>query len=331
MSLAVGRRAQIQACWELWQRLKGGAPRTGATSDEEREDGVVSKLIELCNEEIVCALADDPVGRVFCKVWLVVDYKRGKARWVDNARVIRAGISRALYEKLENQEADIVTLIRNSVAQELADRRDEGIKKLRGRKATEILPDLLETTRRNPYDAAVCADRLTNDQRSDLKVLLHDQLSDRLVIRIRMNQEPNEPRMWLYWYLYHSEFALPENRHKMGGIPRDLLATRRGAVRANKSGGFITPLGPMYAKAFEKLTSELNRLGRGPKNLGVNKIAESLGVSHDTATRWLREDVPVRLEPDGNGGVHYTFNMDTIQRSLEITAGKKRGPKRKNL
>lgn len=327
VSLAEDRSAQVQDWWKAWQQVKAGAPRSGAMSDEERKELVVSKLVELCTEEIVWALNEDLAGRVFCNVWLVVDYKHSKAGWFGDASVLRAGISRALCGKLDDQEADIVTHIRNSVAQELADCRDKRIKKLRGRKATEILPDLLELTSRNPHNAAVFTDHLTNHQRSDLKALLHDQLSDKSVIHIRMNQEPEEPRMWLYWYLYYSEVALPENKRKMRGIPRDLLAIRRGAVRANKHGEIIMPLGPMYAKVFEKQKSELNRLRRRPKNPGVNKIAESLGVGHDTATRWLNEDVPVKLEPNGNGGVYYTFNLDTIQRCIEITAGKKRGPK----
>lgn len=330
LSPTEARRAQVQAWWKAWQQVKAGAPRSGAMSDEEREERVVSKLVELCTEEIISALNDDLAGRVFCNVWLLVDYKHSKAGWLGDASVLRAGIRRALNGRLGDQEADITTVIRNSVAQELAILRDERIKRLRGRKTTELLPDLLEVTRRNPHNATVFADHLTNDQRSDLKVLLHDQLSDKSVIYIRMDQEPEEPRMWLYWYLYHSELALPENKRKMGGIPRDLLAIRRGGVRANKRGGFIMPLGPMYAKVFEKQKSELNRLGRRPKNPGVNKIAESLGVSHDTATKWLKEDIPVKLEPDGNGGVRYTFNLNTIQRSIEIAAGKKRGPKHKN-
>ncbi len=325
------RHAQVRQVCKLWLRLKAGADkRTGELTDEEREESVVSKLVELCTEEIVWVLNDDLVGRVFCNVWLIVDYKHSKAGWVGDDRVLRAGINRALHAKLKEKEADIVALIKTSVPEELAERRDERIKSLRSRKAAKILPDLLEMTRRYPHNAAVIADHLTNDQRSNLKVLLHDQLSDKSVIYIRMDREPEEPRMWLYWYLYHSEFALPENKRKLGGVPRDLLATRRGAVRANKRGEIIMPLGPMYAKVFEKQKSELNRLRRRPKNPGVNKIAESLGVSHDTASRWLKEDIPMKLEPDGNGGVHYTFNLNTIQRCIEITAGKKRGPKRKN-
>ena len=327
---AEDRHRKARDCCELWQRLQEGETRPGDMSDEERKERVVSKLVGLCAEEIVCALHRDPVGRVFCDVTLLVDPEHSKVGWFGDASILRAGVSRALDASLNDQKADIVTLIRNKVAQELADRRDERIERLRHRKVTEILPDLLEKVRRNPYDAAVFADHLSAEQRSDLKVLLHDQLSDKSVIYLRMDQEPKEPRMWPYWHLCRSEIALPQNKGKLGGIPRHLLAVRRGAGRTNKRGEIINPLGPMFAKVFEQHKRELNRLRRRPKNPGVSRIAESLGVNHDTATRWLKEDVPVRLESDGSGGVFYTFDLETIQRSIDITAGKKRGPKLKN-
>lgn len=306
-----------------------GMERVEVVRDLEPE--VVCKIFELYGQEVFEAIAPDATGRVFCNLWLILDIAAEKIRLSGNTSVIQMGITRAVHAALKHKDRSVGDLVRLEVASELTRCRDDRIAVFRDLPAREILPRLLVGLRDGLHEnMAVHMDHLTLVQRSDLKVLLHDQLSDKAVIYIRMDQEPEEPHAWLFWYLHHSEFALPENKRKIGGIPRDVIVTRRGAVRANKRGGIIMPLGPMYARVFEKQKSELNRLRRRPKNPGVNKIAESLEVSHDTVTRWLKEDVPVNLEPDGNGGVHYTFNLDTIQRCIEITAGKKRGPKSKN-
>ena len=329
------RHAQARKLVDLLKRRRFdpqlGMERVQIVQDREPE--VVRGIFRLCGQEVFEAIApdDDDTGRVFCNLWLVVDVAGNAFRLTGNTSVVWSGISKAIHIALKHEGRSVAELVKSEVASELARHRDERIAVFRGLPAGEILPRLLEGLHSGLHEnMAVHMDHLTGTQRSDLKVLLHDQLTDKAVMYIRMDREPEDPHMWLYWYLYHSEFALPEYKRKLGGIPRDLLAIRRGAMRTNKCGEIIMPLGPMYAKVFEKQKSELNRLRRRPKNPGVNKIAESLGVSHDTASRWLKEYIPMKLEPDGDGGVHYTFNLNTIQRCIEITAGKKRGPKRKN-
>jgi hypothetical protein len=330
MSLPEDRYKQALAWCKAWQQVKAGAPRSGAMSDTEREELVVTKLTELCAEEIIWALNDDLVGRVFCGIWLIVDYKNCRAGWTGDASVLRKGISRALQAKLNNEESDIVTLIRTSVAQELAERRDERVERLRSQKAQNILSGLLDLARHNQHDnAAIFMNHLTGSQRSDLAALLFDRLTDDPTIYIRMDREPQEPERWLLWYIYHSDFS-PEKRQKMGDIPRHLIATRRGVVPQNKRGGFVMPLGPMYAKVFDRQKREMNKLGMLPKNPGVKKIAEGLDADHSAVSRWLKEDLPLTLEPDGKGGVYYNFNLKTINRCIELVRGGKRGPKPKN-
>lgn len=292
---------------------------------------MVLKLIELCTDELIWILNDDFVGCVFCGIGIIIDNKNSKAYWVGDLSAARAGVVRALNAMRRDDKADVVELIKTEVAKELADRRTEKIKWLRSQKAKDILSGLMYLLHRSRrHNAAVYADHLTGSQRSDLTVLLHDQITDKAVIYLRMDREPEEPRMWLFWYLHHSDFSTPEKKRKLGGIPRDLIAIRRGAMRTNKHGEIVMPLGPMYAKVFEAQKREMNKLRMLPKNPGVNKIAEGLKVDHNSVTRWLKEDLPLKLESDGKGGVHYTFNLSTIQRCIEITAGKKRGPKSKN-
>jgi hypothetical protein len=196
------------------------------------------------------------------------------------------------------------------------------------RTAGEILSMALAQPSRDR--AAVLLDYLTPEQRSDLKVLLHDQISDKPVIYLRMNHEPEEPHRWLFWYLYHSEMAHPKNKRAMGGIPMYVLAIRRGAVRTNKAKEIVFPLAPMYAHVYKALGPELKKWGyqiKHPKS--VNRIANSLRVSHDTAKAWLEKDIPVKIQRNGKGGVDFRFTLETIVRCIELVAGKKRGRKPK--
>jgi hypothetical protein len=321
------RREQAQKVCELWLSLSDYL-RPGTITDEVREASIVSRLAELCSEEILLALRDDLPGRVLCGVWLVIDFKHGRAGWLGDDRIVRSGIRRALRAKQNNEGADIVALVRSGLAEELTACRDARIEELRARKAKEILLELLDIVRRGQHvNAGVLIDHLTDAQRSDLAALVHDRITDKVAVHIRMDLEPEVPQMWLYWYLQLSQLALPKNRSKMGGIPRDVIAIRRGAARTNRRGEIVMPLGPMYAKVFEALKREMNRRGLRPKNPGVSKIAEGLHVDHSTAKRWLKANVPVKVEPDGTGGVHYTFNLDTIQICTDILAGNKRGPR----
>jgi hypothetical protein len=295
----------------------------------EHEKTVVSVWRKCYTDEIFEALVADPVGCMFSNLCIIVEHKSGTARWAGDLRVVDVCVGRAIRERLNNKQANPATLVKTTVANELAERRDEGIKRLRSRNPEELLPDLLETRGRNPLIAAVLADHLAVSQRSDLKVLLHDQLSDKPVIYLRMDREPEESRWWLFWYLYHSEMAQPNTKRVMGGISRDVLAIRRGAVPTSKTGEPIFPLGPMYAHLYKALGPELRKWGYHIKHPeSVNRIARAFNVSHATVTKWLEEDVPVKIQPSGKkSGVHCDFTLDTVVRCMEILKGEKPGPK----
>jgi hypothetical protein len=301
----------------------------------EHKETVVSALMKCCADEIVIALAADPVGCVFCNLRIInVDYEHGEVGLVGELRVVREGVSRAIHAWADawrnTRQADIAALVRIGVANELAERRDERIEGLRGRKPEELLPGLWALVHRNPRIAAVLLDHLTTDQRSDLKVLLHDQISNKPVIYLRMDREPEEVHRWVYWYLYHSQMAQSENKRAMGGIPMYVLAIRRGAVPTNKAKEIVFPLAPMYAHVYKALGPELKKWGYRIKHPnGVNRIAKSLGVSHATVKAWLEKDVPVKIQRNGKGGVDFQFTLDAIVHCIEVVAGKKRGRKPK--
>lgn len=295
------------------------------------EPKVVPKIFGLCGQEIFEAIAPDETGRVFCNLRLIPDISTGKFRLAGNLSIVVAGVSRAVRAALKHKDRSVGELVRSEVASELAQRRDERIAVFRKLPAREILPRLLVGLRNGLHEnMTVHIDHLTGVQRSDLAALLFDQLTDDLAIYIPMDRIPEEPTRWLLWYIYHSDFATPEKKDKLGGIPKHLIATRRGAIPQNKRGGFVMPLGPMYAKVFEKQKRDMNRLGMLPKNPGVKKIAEGLDVDHSAVSRWLKEDLPLTLESDGKGGVYYNFNLKTINRCIELVRGGKRGPKPKS-
>jgi hypothetical protein len=146
--LAERRHKEARKWFGVWLAGKLGADKTGTMTDEDREELVVSKLLESCGEEIVLALNEDPVSRVFCDLWIIVDFKHSRVNLVDDAGTVRAGVSRAMYRGLRSNGADdIVTLLRSAVADELAERRDERIKRWISRRPKDFLPDLLDMVR----------------------------------------------------------------------------------------------------------------------------------------------------------------------------------------
>ena len=293
------------------------------------EPVVVDRLIELGEREICEALGADPVARVVCSLWVVLDAAGSKGYSLGDLRGIRAGVSRAVREALGSSVTDVDALVRSHhVAVEIAKRCDENVSELRSRKAKDLLPNILEGAGSGlQHTVAVFLDNLSPEQRSDLKDALFAQLSESPVIYTQADREPEDARLWVYWYLYHSQLTRPEVKQGLGGIPKDLLIIRRGAVR-HKAGEVVFPLGPMYAYIYRALGREIHKHGRHFEQPGsVNRIAKALKVSHGTATAWLAQDLPgLKIRPDGEGGVFWDFTPATVARGVEIVVGGKRGP-----
>jgi hypothetical protein len=310
--------------------MKSGAPRSGSITDEEREYKIVSKLLELCGQEVFEAMAADTTGRVFCDLWLIVSPPTGKIHFRGDARIVLAGMARAL--RSFGKRNDVATLVGEGIAAELAERRDERVAALRKRKANEILPHLARGVSQGLHgNTAVHIDHLTEKQRNDLLAALRVHLREESVVYVRMDREPEDPHEWLFWYILHSTLAKPEVKQSMGGIPRDVMIAPPRSVRTSKKGeaGVIFPLGPMFAHVFKAQARELWQHGHPIKDYAsIHRIAKSLKVKHGTAAAWLKEELPeLVIEPDGRGGVYYSFKLSTVRRSMEIARGKKRGPK----
>ena len=301
--------------------------------DPKEKEAAVSRLLELFGQEIYEAIAADATGRVLCGMWLIVDPAAGKIRLEGDLEIVRSGIRWAVSAalKLKRQDRDVASLIRSGVTCELAKRRDEKITELRSQKVKDLLPKIVEDVSCGLQDsAAVLLDHLSPEQRADLKHALYTQLSESPVIHAQMDREPEDVRLWVYWYLHHSVLARPKVRQDLGGLPKDVLNIRRGAAR-HKAGEVVFPLGPMYAQVFMALGGELNKHGHDiGQPQSVNRIAKSLKVSHGTAKSWLAQDLPgLMIRPDGEGGVLYDFTPATVARCVEIVVGRKRGPSNK--
>ncbi len=310
-SLAEGRHKQALKFWRIWKDLQEERqPEHWTSADVDRAKAeAVKKIAELCAVEISEAFNDSAWTR------MTVDGIRG---------VAYSGTYRAMQTVADEHQRSISQQVKFCVTQVFEELKEQWIGSLRSLKAEELLTGLQKASREDAVAVIVC---LTDQQRSDLAALLHDQINDDLVILLDTASEPIDKRMWLFRYLYLSDLLRSEVGPEVG---RFVFTVRRGAIPTNRRGEIVMPLGPMYAKVFEAQKREMNKLGMLPKNPGTKKIAESLKADHSSVTRWLKEDLPLKLEPDGNGGVHYTFNLSTIQRCIEITAGKKRGPKSKN-
>lgn len=299
--------------------------------DLGKEPAAVLRIFELCSQEVYEAIAPDAAGRVFCNLWLILDPTAGKMRLAGNTGVVYAGISRAVRAALRRKDRDVADLVKSGVASELARRRDERIAAFQELKAREILPPLLRGLSNGQHKSVeVYVEHLTPEQRSDFVEELHIHLGGDPLIGLRMDREPDDPHEWLFWHLRLSDMETLVKRGYEDSTRGYVMSARRGFVRSSKKGeaGIISPLGPMFARVYKELGRELSKHGHPIDDPGsVNRIAKSLNVSQPTAAAWLKEDLPgLTITPNGKGGVVYSFNISTVQRSMEIARGKKRGP-----
>lgn len=321
---AEDREVQARRICDLWRRLKEKPPRSGAVTDEKRRAELVEKLLYLCLPGVYEAVAQDHVSRVFCGLLIVCDTELKPKQIVGDFSTLREGARHALDTYPANRDKPVSVHVKTCVSEKLASWRDKSIARMRESRPEEVLSAVLEVPR---YDAAVLLDHLSPEQCSDLKYALYPKLSESPVIHLQTDREPEDVHSWVYWYLHRSQLTRPEVKQDLGGIPKDAITVRRGAVR-HKAGKVIFPLGPMYAHVWMALGGEINKYGRDIEQpQSVNRIAKSLNVSHGTVTAWLAQDLPgLNIRPDGEGGVFWDFTLATVARCVEIVVGGKRGP-----
>jgi hypothetical protein len=204
---------------------------------------------------------------------------------------------------------DCVTSVLNDVE---ADQREE----LRNLASDQLLDMVLGLAR---SDAASLLGRASFDQCSGLVVELVRRRSVKSAgLSLDVENEPEDELSWLLWYIFrlHAEEASARGllEEKAHGTPVVLLVEfggDTGPQPQNKHSNPINLAGPIPARTN-------TRLGR------------TFGIDPDVVARWKRHpewrDLRVNTEPNGEGGLHYTFDLEALLRSARIVTGHKRGP-----
>lgn len=339
LSLEKDRHKLTLNFWRIWKDLRVGRQPEHWTSEviEQGKQKALIRLADLCQHELVEAVLENRIGAGLLGFRGRRDGERVK---VTGDFALLFGSVREAAETVTNyRQRAIHEHVKFCMAEKLACAVDNFNKWFNEADAKHLLPLFLSLPR---YNTALLVTNLSGEQRSDLIALLHDQLTDEPTIFLRMDEvgEPKKPELWLYWYLYLAD--LKKHREKfeeeLGGVPRYLIATRRGAIPTDKDGKLLDPLGPIHAKIYQRLGRELNKHGhRFKEPESKSKLAKSIrthkdakGVDRSTLNRYLKADIPVPMDPDGEGGVYYDITSEAINQSIKVVRGQKRGRKPKN-
>ena len=332
-NLAVDKRVRGEGLCELWRLLKAEAPRSGANSDEEREDHVIAAFAEEYAQEIIEAVGGDPVGRMFCGLRIVVNAKHERVRIEGDLTVVLEGVRRVLDSCAKNCKRLTDEQVKACVSATLAEFREKQIARVRERTPAELLPLVLNAAR--PM-AAVILRHLTFEQRRDLLWLLQERAGGKRIIfspdDLTAEHEPDDRERWLIWYIVRLIVTDPRVKGRISDDSRRLTIVVLGEGKqpnlTDTGGRSLNLAGPQLAHLFMTLAKESNKYGHQIKDPeSVSRVARSLGVSRAPVKRWLKEDAPLELASDGKGGVNVRFTLTDMMRSIEITRGRKRGPK----
>lgn len=334
-NLAEDKHTRGESLCQLWRQLKAETPRSGAYSDEKREDHVIAAFAEEYAQEIIEAVAGDPVGRVFCGLWIVIDGKQARVRVDGDLTAILEGVRRVLDSYAENRKKPAGEQAKAYVSETLTEFREQRIARVRELTPAELLSAVLKVPRPN---AAVILEHLTSEQQRDLLWLLQKRAGGKRLIfspgDLSLEHEPDDGERWLMWYIARLIVTAPE---VMGCFsddsPRPTIVVLGEGGRPNLTDTAGQPLnlaGPQLAHLFMTLANESNKYGHQIKDPeSVSRIARSLDVSRARVNRWLKEDPPIELAPDGKGGVNIRSTLGDMLRSIEIAKGRKRGPRPK--
>lgn len=328
-SLPEDRRKQalLRAWRDVWRLLPNERKQRDWTYDELRrvEEATLSKIVKLSEPEIREAVLEDLDRAELCGVYVFVVDGVESVGGADLS-VIHAGVRRAVNTVVQSSRSmhDHVRACVAETLQEEQSRRVANINRLRPR---ELLSTLVPTTLRR---AALLMHYSSNEQRHALSTLLYRELGNkpRALCMDRELELPADPSRqqqyaWLHWYLWGMRMHSPEMRQRLGGVPRVIFVGDRDAQLTNKkTGDLADPLGPIHAKAYERLGRELNKHGHPIKDPGSkSRIAKSVGVSRDKLRSY--PDLPIKVSPDGKGGVTCEFTMDDILEAMGSSSRKK--------
>ena len=111
------------------------------------------------------------------------------------------------------------------------------------------------------------------------------------------------------------------------------LSGELGPQPKNRRGDPINLAGPILVKAFDVLTGLPNNRIPAPARSNT-RLGRTFDVDPNVVARWKRHpewvELRVDIEPDENGRVHFSFDLEALLRSARIVTGRKRGPKDKS-
>jgi hypothetical protein len=292
----------------------------------EKYDDAVRELIELCAEEIAEGLTEGGGALTLSTAQHIVGITRQLA-YASAGKVV--GTAR------ESRPTDLPQYVRTCAAEVARETRAAQEAWLRGLKPEQVLDVLLRWDRPG---AASMLDRLSFDQRNELVKLILQHLDRQgIAVSLVLNNEPKNYLLWLMWYAFRLHLEEPaakrliEDRETPTGLLID-LSGELGPQPKNKRGEPINLAGPILVKMFEVLTGLPNNRIPAPARSNT-KLGITFSVDPDVIARWKKhpewDELHVDTKPDGKGGVHYSFDLDTLLRSARIVMGKKRGPTEK--
>jgi hypothetical protein len=330
-SLAEDDRLQrLQELLVMWQRLQDEHPlRDGAITDERRKEGLIDAIIDASAPEIVEAVVEDRVARVFCGLRYVVHhFPAGNA--TDRISIegdltaVREGIRTAGDKFGENRNKPVSEHVKDSIAAELARLTERQIVATQKKRPEELLSKVLDWCR---HDVAVLLEYLTFEQRDGLLELLFARADRSLVVWLR--DEPEDELLWRIWYTAVIQ-AYDWKLSKVLQEDTRPIFVPVGGLRRNPPPKGINPAGPMHARFYQQLVKELRQAGHDIQDPdSKSRIARLTGLDRRAISRYLDSDVQVGIAPDEKGRVRVQFRLKDLQRSAEVSRGKKRGRKTK--
>jgi hypothetical protein len=335
-SVPVQRHKQAAQACLLFQRLPAEAQKEDWSAEdlEHRTKEILKKLEELCAPEILKAVLEHYneaglsglyAGTVQRPPYTILYVLR------EDVEVIYTGLRRAA-NSVSGSSAPFLEHVEDCVAESVLEQSAELLRNL----ALFKPRDLLELCAAASLDRSrFIIEHLSEEQRLALSRSLRRELGDK-PIPLRMDQEPKLPAnptrkqryAWWHWYILWLKMHENAQREALGGVPRVVVAMdEERLAKKRKTGEIIDPLGPIWVKHWSALARELNKTGHPIKDPeSKNRFAKSLGISRSTVKRYLDEDIPMKITPDGKGRICTEWDMSALLKALDVSSRKKRKP-----
>jgi hypothetical protein len=252
------------------------------------------------------------------------------------AHIVLRGIAeavRVLAEHPENSKMESVerTVVKNSVIRTIDEYLTILDEWLSHAEPRQLLIMLLHTSQPT---AEKLIDRITFEQAYKVLWLHIAAVTGRKYFSYKPppGQEPKNALDWLARRLYK---RISSELQKEPGL--FFWTTDRPYPAKNGSGEPLNLANPLNAQIIQKWDREMNKHGRlkGDQHAKgriatPGRISDSLPESTKAVRRYLQEDIPATITPNGKGGVDIKVTDEGILASIEAVAGKKPGRRSKH-